>query len=105
MALFMDVYTFARGPSTGDLVRACQVQLSELAAEGRFGASYLRYWVSEPAGKVFCLVEAEDPDLISTRHGHAPGEVAHEIYPVSEHIRRWPGPGPAGLQDPSTKGG
>jgi hypothetical protein len=91
MPLFMDVHTFGEGASTTDLVRACE---AELAAEGRFGVSYLRYWVSEPAGKVFCLVEADDPDLVTSRHGQRPSLVAHEVYPVSEHVRRWPGPGP-----------
>jgi hypothetical protein len=84
MPLFMDVHTFGPGASLARLVAACE---AELTAEGRFGVCHLRFWVSEAAGKVFCLVEADDPDLIPSRHAEAPSLVAREIYPVSEHIR------------------
>lgn len=85
MPLFMDVCTFSRDASTHDLVSAYE---ADMAAEARFGIYHLRYWVSDPAGKVFCLLEADDTDLIIPRHGQLSSLVAHEIYPVSEHVRR-----------------
>jgi hypothetical protein len=45
----------------------------------------LRYWVDEEAGKIFCLVEADDANDANTVHREAHGLVADEIYPVSEH--------------------
>jgi hypothetical protein len=101
MPLFMDVNTFDRDVSTDDLVAAYE---AELATEGHFGVSYLRYWVSEPAGKVFCLVEADDPDMVVSRHG-IPGLSAHEIYPVSERVWHRQDPGPRGPKDPFAEGG
>jgi len=46
--------------------------------------SYLRYWVDEGAGKIFCLVEASATDDAARVHREAHGLVADEIYPVSE---------------------
>ena len=51
----------------------------------RYGVNYLRYWVDEEAGKIFCLVEAPDAEAANTVHREAHGLVADEIYQVSEH--------------------
>ncbi|MBW3618910.1 MAG: DUF4242 domain-containing protein [Actinobacteria bacterium] len=82
MALFMDVHTIAGGVSATDVAEA---HSKDLEIEGRYGVSYLRYWVDESAGKIFCLVEADDADAANTVHREAHGLVADEIYPVAEH--------------------
>ena len=41
--------------------------------------------MNEEAGKIFCLVEADNADDATTVHREAHGLVADEIYPVSEH--------------------
>jgi hypothetical protein len=46
--------------------------------------SYLRYWVNEDEGKIFCLVEAGDAESANTVHKEAHGLVADAIYPVRE---------------------
>ena len=45
---------------------------------------YLRYWVDEADGKVFCLVEAPSADAAITVHKEAHGLVADKIYEVVE---------------------
>jgi hypothetical protein len=45
---------------------------------------YLRYWVDEKEGKVFCLVEAPDADTAVTVHREARGLVADRIFEVEE---------------------
>ena len=45
---------------------------------------YLRYWVDEEQGKIFCLVDAPDAEAANTVHREAHGLVADEIYPVVE---------------------
>ncbi len=82
MPLFMDVHTVQGGVSATDVAAAHQ---ADLETQARFGVSYLRYWVNEPAGKIFCLVEADNAELANTVHREAHGLVADEIYPVSEH--------------------
>ncbi len=45
---------------------------------------YLRYWVAEQQGSVFCLVEAPSADAASTVHDEAHGLVADHIFQVQE---------------------
>jgi hypothetical protein len=82
VSLFMDVHTIEGGVSAADVAQA---HLKDLQTQGRYGVSYLRYWVDEAAGRIFCLVEAETAEDASTVHREAHGLVADEIYPVTEH--------------------
>ncbi|MFV1999872.1 MAG: DUF4242 domain-containing protein [Acidimicrobiia bacterium] len=82
MALFMDVHSLEGGVSVEDVAQAHK---ADLETQGKYGVSYLRYWVDESAGKIFCLVEADDAESANTVHREAHGLVADEIYPVSEH--------------------
>jgi hypothetical protein len=45
---------------------------------------YLRYWVNEDRGKIFCLVEAPSEDAANSVHREAHGLVADELYAVTE---------------------
>ena len=82
MPLFMDVHTIDGGVSASDVAAAHQ---ADLAAQGEHGVNYVRYWVDEAAGKIFCLVEAPEAEAASTVHRLAHGLVADEIFPVTEH--------------------
>ncbi len=82
MSLFMDVHTIEGGVSAADVAEA---HIKDLQTQGSYGVSYLRYWVDEEAGKIFCLVEADNAEDASTVHREAHGLVADEIYPVSEY--------------------
>jgi hypothetical protein len=82
MGLFMDVHTIEGGLQASDVATAHE---ADLATQGPYGVNYLRYWVDEAAGKIFCLVEAPDAEAANTVHREAHGLVADEIYPVSEH--------------------
>ncbi len=82
MSLFMDVHSIEGGVSVSDVAGA---HMKDLETQQKYGVSYLRYWVNEEAGKIFCLVEADNADDANTVHREAHGLVADEIYPVSEH--------------------
>jgi hypothetical protein len=77
----MDIHTVEGGVSGGDVAAAHSRDLEE---QGRHGVRYLRYWVDERAGKVFCLVQAPDAESAHAVHREAHGLVADEIYPVVE---------------------
>lgn len=81
MPLFMDVHNIEGGVSAADVAGAHE---ADLATQGEHGVNYLRYWVDEEAGKIFCLVEAPDAEAANTVHQQAHGLVADEIYPVTE---------------------
>ena len=82
MALFVDTHTIEGGVSAADVAQAHK---ADLETQNKYGVSYLRYWVDEDAGKIFCLVEADDAEAANTVHREAHGLVADEIFPVSEH--------------------
>jgi hypothetical protein len=81
MALFMDTHTIA-GPITIDDV--AKAHAADLQTQNAYGVHYLRYWVDQEHGKIFCLVDAPDADAAATVHREAHGLVADEIYPVAE---------------------
>ncbi len=78
----MDVHNIEGGVSASDLAGAHK---ADLETQGKYGVNYLRYWVDEDAGKIFCLVEADSAKDANTVHREAHGLVADEIYPVAEH--------------------
>lgn len=45
---------------------------------------YLKYWVNEDSGKIFCLVDAPTADAAAAVHREAHGLVADDIFEVSE---------------------
>jgi hypothetical protein len=82
MPLFMDVHeSLPDGATVKDVVGAHQ---ADLKTQGEYGVKYLRYWVDEADGKVFCLVEAPSADAAITVHKEAHGLVADKIYEVVE---------------------
>lgn len=82
MGLFMDVHTMDAGVDAADVAEAHR---ADLETQDAYGVRYLRYWVDEAAGKIFCLVEADTADDAVSVHREAHGLVADEIYAVSEH--------------------
>jgi hypothetical protein len=81
MTLFMDAHTLEGGVAVADVAAAHQ---ADLETQQKYGVSYLRYWVDEAAGKIFCLVEAPDAEAANIVHREAHGLVADEIYAVVE---------------------
>ena len=82
MALFLDVHTLEGGVAAADVAEAHR---KDLEKQGGYGVSYLKYWVDEAAGKIFCLVEADSSEDANAVHREAHGLVAAEIYAVTEH--------------------
>jgi hypothetical protein len=81
MPLYMDVHTIEDGVTVGDVAKA---HMADLQTQGKYEVRYLRYWVNEGEGKVFCLVEAPSADAASTVHREAHGLVADEVFEVQE---------------------
>jgi Protein of unknown function (DUF4242) len=81
MGLYIDVHNLA-GPVTLDDV--AKAHAADLETQDEHGVHYLRYWVDEGHGKIFCLVDAPDAEAANRVHAQAHGLVADEIYPVAE---------------------
>jgi hypothetical protein len=81
MPLFMDVHEIDGGVSMDDVAKA---HLADLQTQGPHDVRYLRYWVNEGAGRVFCLVEAPSAQAAADVHREAHGLLADNIYRVQE---------------------
>jgi hypothetical protein len=77
----MDVHTMDGPIAVADVAQA---HSADLQTQDEFDVKYLRYWVSEADRKIFCLVDAPDPDAANNVHRKAHGLVADEIHLVSE---------------------
>jgi hypothetical protein len=81
--LYMDVHTIAGGVAAGDVAQA---HLADLKTQDKYDVRYLRYWIDEPNGKVFCLVEAPSADAATNVHREAHGLVADDVFQVQEGV-------------------
>ncbi|HEV7872462.1 MAG TPA: DUF4242 domain-containing protein [Modestobacter sp.] len=81
MALFMDAHDLHAPVTMEEVAKA---HAADVATQGGHGVQYLRYWVDESRGRIFCLVEAPDAEAAATVHREAHGLVADEIHPVTE---------------------
>jgi hypothetical protein len=81
MPLYMDVHTIDGGVAAADVAKA---HIADLQTEGQYEVRYLRYWVDEQQGKVFCLVEAPSAEAAATVHREAHGLVADQVFQVQE---------------------
>jgi hypothetical protein len=81
MALYMDVHHLDGAVTMDDVAKA---HAADLETQGKYGVHYLRYWVAEDKGTIFCLVDAPNPEAANTVHCEAHGLAADEIYLVSE---------------------
>jgi hypothetical protein len=81
MPLYMDVHQIDGGVQVDDVAKA---HIADLQTQGSYDVKYLRYWVNEPEGRVFCLVEAPSAVAAATVHREAHGLVADSIFEVQE---------------------
>ena len=81
MPLFMDVHNLGESVTMDDVAKAHQ---ADLATQNPYDVNYLRYWVNEDAGHIFCLVEAPDAESAKAVHCAAHGLAADHIYEVQE---------------------
>jgi Protein of unknown function (DUF4242) len=79
--LFMDVHDVPGGVAMEDVAKA---HIADLQTQDEYDVRYLRYWVDENTGRIFCLVEAPSADAAAAVHRQAHGLVADHIYRVQE---------------------
>ena len=81
MPLFMDVHHIDGGVTMDDVAQA---HCADLRTQGAHGVQYLKYWVDEEQGQIFCLVDAPSAEAAAAVHKEAHGLVADQIFPVQE---------------------
>ena len=81
MPLFLDIHQHVDGLTAKAVAGAHQ---RDLEVQTKYGVKYLKYWLDEGSGKVFCLVEAPTKEAAAAVHREAHGLLADEIVPVQE---------------------
>ena len=81
MPLYMDVHRLGDSVTLDDVAKA---HMADLQHQDKYDVKYLRYWVDEAKGEIFCLVEAPSPEAANTVHREAHGLVAAEVHLVRE---------------------
>jgi hypothetical protein len=80
--LFVDVHNVGPGKVTFEAV--ADAHQKDLATQGKYGVNFLKYWVDERNGKVYCLSESADSASVYRIHQAAHGLVPDEVHRVKE---------------------
>jgi hypothetical protein len=80
--LFLDVHDLGPGKVTAAAV--ADAHKKDLATQGEFDVSFIKYWVDEQAGKVYCLAESASQSNLFKTHQKAHGLVPDYIFEVTD---------------------
>lgn len=80
--LYMDRHHLGAGNVTAAAV--AQAHEKDLAVQGKHGVRFLRYWVDEEHGDVYCLAEAPDAAAITATHAEAHGLLPDVVGEVTQ---------------------
>src|SRR5690349_18274570 len=78
---YIDVHHLGPGKVTATAV--ADAHAKDLAIEKKYGVQFIKYWVDESAGNVYCLSSAQDTSDIRKTHAEAHGLLPDQIYPVT----------------------
>src|SRR6266478_9139338 len=82
MPLYMDIHEI-QGATPEDVAKA---HAADVEVQQKYGVNYLKYWVNESQGKIFCLVDAPNAEADSCVHREAHGMVAEKIIEMQPEI-------------------
>ncbi|HTA64324.1 MAG TPA: nickel-binding protein [Xanthomonadaceae bacterium] len=82
MPLYMDIHTID-GVTPEALAKA---HAADVAVQGNYGVEYVKYWVNQDSGKVFCLCHAPTPEAARAVHADSHGIVAEKIIEVDPEM-------------------
>jgi hypothetical protein len=83
-SLYIDVHQLTPGKVSYDAV--AQAHAKDLAVENKYNVQFLKYWVDEQKGLVYCLSSAADSSGIRKTHAEAHGLLPDHIYLVTDGI-------------------
>ncbi|MFT3934408.1 MAG: DUF4242 domain-containing protein [Chitinophagaceae bacterium] len=80
--MYIDVHHLGAGKVTYEAV--AKAHLKDLATEKKYNVQFLKYWVDEAKGDVYCLSTAMDTSGITKTHAEAHGLLPDHIYQVTD---------------------
>ncbi len=81
MPRYIDVHRNLEGVSLANVKGA---HAKDLEVQEKYGVKFLKFWVDERAGTVFCLSEAPSKEAPMRTHAEAHGLLPDETYEVQE---------------------
>jgi hypothetical protein len=78
---YIDVHKL--GPGKVKYEAVAQAHAKDLAVENKYGVRFIKYWVDEPGGKIYCLSSSPSPQAITKTHKEAHGLLPDSIYLVT----------------------
>lgn len=81
MPLYLDVHHKVEGATAAGVAQAHNL---DVQAQAQYGVKYLKYWLDESTGSIFCLVEAPSKEAAIAVHRQAHGLLADELHEVIE---------------------
>ena len=82
MPTYMDIHEL-HGITAEEVAKA---HAADLEVQQKYGVNYLKYWVNESCGKVFCLVDAPSAEAANHVHREAHGILAEKIIEVQPDL-------------------
>ena len=80
--LFIDVHQLKPGSVKASDVATAHAK--DLAVQDKYNVHFLKYWVDEKAGTVYCLSSAADSAHIASAHKEAHGLLPQQVYAVTD---------------------
>lgn len=81
MPKYIDVHKNLKGTTLEDVAAA---HAEDLKVQHKHGVKFLKYWVDEKEGAIFCLSEAPDREAPTRAHRDSHGLIPDETYEVRE---------------------
>jgi len=79
--LFIDVHELNQQVKLEDVAAAHK---KDLATQGKYGVNFIKYWVDESKGLVYCLSSAKDTAAVVQTHKEAHGLLPSRVYGVTD---------------------
>jgi len=80
--LYMDVHELGSVSASA----VADAHAKDLTVQEKYGVNFIRYWVDEANGRVYCLAEAPTPQSISAAHAEAHGLVPKDVHEVANGL-------------------
>jgi hypothetical protein len=80
--LYIDVHQFEPGKVTFKDVSSAHAK--DLAVEGKYDVHFIRYWLDEDQGVIYCLSSAADSSSIRKAHAEAHGLLPNYTFEVTD---------------------
>lgn len=81
MPRYLDIHRNLKGTTLKDVAAAHE---KDLKVQNKYGVKFLKYWVDEKEGAIFCLSDAPNREAPTNAHRESHGLLPNETYEVLE---------------------